>query len=64
MPEDIPKAVLVLTWLLSGVIVFGYLLWQGYLYESFAFAIVFYTVPVVLYRKFGKKQGPGNNADI
>ena len=47
MPEDLPKAVIVLLWLLSGTIIFGYLLMKfPYLY-SFCFVVIFFGGPVL-----------------
>ena len=58
MPEDIPKAVMILLWLLIGVIVFGYLLMTYPTWYAFAFAAVFYGIPVLVYnsRKQGRKE--------
>jgi hypothetical protein len=49
MPEDIPKAVMILLWLLIGVIVFGYLIMTYPTVYGFVFAAVFYGVPTFLY---------------
>ena len=46
MPEDLPKAVLVLLWLLIGVIVLGYLIMARPLTEAAVFALLFYGIPV------------------
>lgn len=49
MPEDIPKAVMILLWLLIGVIVFGYLIMTYPTTYGFVFLVVFYGVPAFLY---------------
>ena len=49
MPEDIPKAVIILVWLLSGVIIFGWLLMEYAVMYSFIFALVFFGFPVLVY---------------
>ncbi|NOZ11628.1 MAG: hypothetical protein GXP09_11375 [Gammaproteobacteria bacterium] len=54
MPEDLPRAVLVLLWLLIGVIVFGYLAMEYPLVFAFVFAAVFYGGPVLWNVKFKK----------
>jgi len=56
MPEDIPKAVMILIWLLCGVIIFGWLLMEYTVVSSFVFALVFFGLPVLVY-KWSKKQG-------
>ena len=50
MPEDIPKAVMILIWLLCGVIVFGWLLMEYAVAVSFIFALMFFGLPVLVYR--------------
>ena len=46
MPEDLPKAVIVLLWLLIGAVIFGYLLMQyPYIYSA-SFLFIFYGVPI------------------
>ena len=46
MPEDLPKAVIVLLWLLVGTIIFGYLLMaHPYIYSAI-FILIFYGVPI------------------
>ena len=50
MPEDIPKAVMILVWLLCGVIIFGWLLMEYTVAASFVFALVFFGLPVLVYR--------------
>lgn len=49
MPEDLPKAVLVLLWLLSGTIIFGALLMNTSWINSGLFLLVFFGIPVLLY---------------
>ena len=58
MPEDIPKAVMILIWLLSGTIIFGWLLMEYTVLSSFLFALLFFGVPVAVYflMKKGKPQ--------
>ncbi|MDH5324433.1 MAG: hypothetical protein OEZ68_04030 [Gammaproteobacteria bacterium] len=52
MPEDLPKAVLILLWLLSGFIVFGYLLMEFGWLISMGFAVVYNILPGFwLYKK-------------
>ena len=48
MPEDLPKAVLVLVWLLSGTIIFGALLMMSTVLASVLFAVVFFGLPVLV----------------
>ena len=50
MPEDIAKTVMILIWLLSGVIIFGWLLMEYPVLYSFIFALVFFGLPVLVYR--------------
>jgi hypothetical protein len=47
MPENVPKAVMVLIWLLSGVIVLGYLIMAHTLTAAAAFAALFYGIPLL-----------------
>ncbi len=46
MPEDLPKAVIVLLWLLVGAIIFGYLLMEKPYVYSATFLLIFYGVPI------------------
>ena len=47
MPEDLPKAVIVLLWLLIGAIIFGYLLMEyPYIYSA-SFILIFYGGPII-----------------
>ncbi len=55
MPEDVSKAVMILIWLLSGVIIFGWLLMEYSTMYSFLFALVFFGVPVLV-RKMLKRE--------
>jgi len=56
MPEDIPKAVMILLWLLIGVIVFGYLIMAYPTLYGIAFAVIFYGVPTVIYQLMKKDK--------
>ena len=56
MPEDIPKAVMVLIWLLSGVIIFGWLLMEHTTSSSFIFALLFFGFPILAYMIYKKKK--------
>jgi len=56
MPEDIPKAVMVLIWLLSGTIIFGWLLMDYTVLSSFVFALVFFGAPVAIYFMMKKRK--------
>ncbi|MDH5764426.1 MAG: hypothetical protein OEZ38_00310 [Gammaproteobacteria bacterium] len=50
MPEDTKTAVIILLWLLSGVIIFGWLLMEFATPYSFVFALVFFGLPVLVYQ--------------
>jgi len=52
MPKDLPTAVTILIWLLSGVIVFGWLLMEYPTGYSFLFAVVFFGIPVLVKKLF------------
>lgn len=58
MPEDIPKAVIILVWLLSGTIIFGWILMTYTWLSSFLFLLLFFGVPVLVsfLMKKGKSQ--------
>jgi len=56
MPEDLPKAVMILIWLLSGIIIFGWLLIEYPVMYSFVFALVFFGLPVLVYKRVNKDQ--------
>ncbi|MDH5178950.1 MAG: hypothetical protein OEZ39_07710 [Gammaproteobacteria bacterium] len=51
MPEDIPKTVAILIWLLTGVIIFGWLLMEYAAWISFVFALLYFSIPVFIYKK-------------
>ena len=55
MPEDLPKAVLILVWLLSGTIIFGALLMKSTVLWSLVFAVVFFGLPVLVVQAKKKK---------
>jgi len=56
MPKDLPVAVMILIWLLSGVIIFGWLLMQYSTIYSFAFALVFFGAPVFVRKVLFKEK--------
>lgn len=56
MPKDVPVAVMILIWLLTGVIIFGWLLMDFPTMYSFLFALVFFAVPVAVYKLIKKDQ--------
>ena len=56
MPEDLPKAVIVLLWLLIGVIAFGYLIMEHTVISGVVFAIFFYGAPPLWYAKRKKED--------
>lgn len=47
MPEDLPKAVCILLWLLIGVIIFGYLIMAHRVFYGLLFATVYYGIPAI-----------------
>ena len=47
MPEDLPQAIRVLLWLLSGTIIFGALLMKSSVLISLVFAVLFFGLPVL-----------------
>lgn len=59
MPEDVPKAVMILIWLLSGTITVGWLIMDFPYIYSVLFIAVFFALPVFVYQKFIKKPGQG-----
>ena len=63
MPENLSKAVIILIWLLSGVIIFGWLLMEYAAMYSFIFALVFFGIPVLVYTIFIKKGAAINKSD-
>lgn len=56
MPKDLPTAVMILIWLLSGVIIFGWLLMEYAISYSFIFALIFFGVPVLLNKLIKKRN--------
>lgn len=56
MPEDLPKAVLVLLWLLIGVIVLGYLIMEHTIINGIVFAVLFYGLPTLWHVKRKKEN--------
>jgi hypothetical protein len=56
MPENLPKAVMILLWLLSGTILFGALLMKSTILNSFVFLLVFFGVPVLGYYLITRKK--------
>jgi hypothetical protein len=56
MPENVLKAVIVLTWLLSGVIIFGWLLMSYQTIFSFLFAALFFGIPVLAVKILKKEK--------
>lgn len=60
MPEDLPKAVIILLWLLIGVIIFGYLLMEHGWLISLAFAVVFHGIPGFWLYQQSKAKEPEN----
>ena len=56
MPEDIPRAVMILLWLLIGVIIFGWLLMRYATAYSFIFALLFFGIPVLVYKRLSKDK--------
>jgi uncharacterized membrane protein len=56
MPENTLKAVIILIWLLSGVIIFGWLLMEFAAMFSFLFALVFFGFPVLVYTLIAKRK--------
>ena len=56
MPEDLPKAVMILIWLLSGTIVFGALLMKSTVLNALIFALLFFGAPVLIYQRIQSKR--------
>ena len=54
VPENIPKAVIILIWLLSGVILFGWLLLEYSVLFPLVFALLFFGLPVLAYTRIKK----------
>lgn len=57
MPEDLPRAVMILVWLLSGTIIFGALLMKSTVINSVIFVLLFFGLPVIINMKMKKKAG-------
>ncbi len=60
MPEDIPKAVMMLIWLLTGTIIVGWLFMDFPYRYTVLFIAVYFALPVFIYQKFIKKPSPGD----
>ena len=56
MPENLPKAVLILLWLLIGTIIVGALTMKSSMLNVVIFILLFYGVPVAIYMLFKKKN--------
>lgn len=56
MPEDLPKAVMVLVWLLIGIIIFGYLLLMHATGFSILFATIYFGLPIYIHNDRKKKH--------
>lgn len=56
MPEDLPKAIAILIWLLSGTIAFGALLMQSGVVSAVIFALLFFGLPVLIYRMIQSRK--------
>lgn len=56
MPEDLPKAVMVLVWLLVGCIIFGYLLMAHPTGFSILFATIYFGLPIYIHYDRKKKN--------
>lgn len=56
MPEDLPRAVIVLLWLLSGTIIFGWLLMANTVFNAVLFAVVFFGLPVIVYQLMKQRR--------
>ncbi len=50
MPEDLPKAVMILLWLLIGTISVGALLMYSSYLSTLLFMLFYYGLPVLVYR--------------
>ncbi len=65
MPVDLPKAVKILVWLLSGTIIFGALVMKSSLVNSTIFLLLFFGLPVLLYwlirNRRNNASGAGGN---
>ncbi len=56
MPEDLPEAIKILLWLLSGTIIFGWLLMDSTILNSFVFLAVYFGLPVLFVSLKKKKE--------
>ena len=56
MPEDLPEAIKILLWLLSGTIIFGWLLMDSTILNSFVFLAVYFGLPVLFVSLKKKKK--------
>jgi len=57
VPEDLPKAVIVLLWLLIGVIILGALIMEADLIYSVLFVAVYYGLTSLIYLKRKAREG-------
>lgn len=55
MPQDLPKAVMILIWLLSGTIIVGALLMKVGVVSVLLFILLYFALPVAVYH-YLKKQ--------
>ncbi len=56
MPDNIFKAVVILIWLLSGTIIFGYLIMDSTYTNALIFLLLFYALPVAGYTLYKKNK--------
>lgn len=56
VPEDLPKAVMILLWLLIGVIIIGVLILETDLIYSVLFAAVYYGLTSIIYLRRKAKE--------
>ena len=56
MPEDLPEAIKILLWLLSGTIIFGWLLMDSTILNSFIFLALYFGLPVLFVSLKKKKE--------
>lgn len=61
MPENLPKAVMILLWLLIGTIILGYLIMHYGFLVVVGFALIWYGVPVWGYRLYQQRNQPSDN---
>jgi len=55
MPEDLPKAIMILVWLLSGTIIVGALLMKSTILITIIFIVLYFGVPV-FWNAYNKKR--------